>query len=561
MLALLVILGIAIAVIIAPLTGAEANPIYVRHGSSGDGSSWANACGNLQVALDQATSGDEIWVACGTYNPVHPGSPGTRTDSFRMKKGVKIYGGFNGTEVSLNQRNCYDNKTILSGDIGDQGTTTDNCYHVFYHPAGTSLDNTAVLDGFTITGGNANGVGSHAYGGGIYNSSGSPAIINCIFQDNHAFADGGGMYNEKSSPAITNCIFYRNDAQYGGAIFNGNQSSPVLTNCTIYGNSAYCGGGIANFNYSLPVITNCILWGDNSSSSGHEIYNSVASPYITYSDVWGGWIGPGNISGTPSFVDPGNADFHLQPDSVCINAGINSAINLNAIDFEGDDRIINGTVDMGVDEFEEDIAQYNLTISSTIGGSVDTPGEGTFGPYGAGTMVDLIADPDANWHFVNWTGETSTIANVNDSTTTITMNGDYTIAANFEEDIAQYNLTISSTIGGSVDTPGEGTFGPYGAGTMVDLVADPDANWHFVNWTGETSTIANVNDSTTTITMNWDYSITANFAIDEWSCLVYDSNHNDKIEYAEMVDALMDYLTSTISYAKMIDVLMCYLIS
>ncbi len=559
MLALLVISGITIAVSITPLTGAEMSPIYVKYGSSGDGSSWANACGNLQEALNQATSGDEIWVTCGTYTPVNPGSPGTRTDSFRLKKGVKIYAGFNGTEVSLNQRNCYENKTVLSGDIGDQGNITDNCYHVFYHPADTSLDKTAVLDGFTITGGNASGVGSHAHGGGMYNSTGSPAIINCIFQDNHASSDGGGMYNEKSSPEITNCVFYGNDAQQGGAIFNGEQSSPVITNCTIYGNSAYCGGGIANFNYSLPVITNCILWGNTSSSSGHEIYNSVASPYVTYSNIEEGWIGPGNISGNPAFVDPANADFHLQSDSVCIDAGINSALNLNAIDFEGDDRIINGTVDMGADEFGVD--KYYITIDSTTGGSVGNPGEGTFGPYDEGTVVNLVTNPDSSWHFMNWSGETSTIANANDPATAITMNGNYTITANFEEDVAQYHLTIDSTTGGSVIAPGEGTFGPYDEGTVVNLVANPDANWHFMNWSGETSSISNVDDPTTAITMNGNYTITANFALDEWSCLVYDNNLNAKIEYVEMVDALMHYLTSTISYAKMIDVLMCYLTS
>ena len=77
--------------------------------------------------------------------------------------------------------------------------------------------------------------------------------------------------------------------------------------------------------------------------------------------------------------------------------------------------------------------------------------------------------------------------------------------------LLQYTLTISSTAGGAVTTPGEGTF-TYEAGTVVNLVATPEAGYQFVNWTGDVGTIADVNAASTTITMNDDYSITANFA-------------------------------------------------
>jgi len=151
-----------------------------------------------------------------------------------------------------------------------------------------------------------------------------------------------------------------------------------------------------------------------------------------------------------------------------------------------------------------------LTISSTVGGSVTTPEEGSF-TYDAGTVVDLVATPAAGYRFVNWTGDVSTITNVNAASTTITMNGDYSITANFEEiPPVQYDLTISSTAGGSVTTPGTGTYN-YDAGTVVNLVATPAAGYRFVNWTGDVGTLANVNAASTTITMNGDYSITANF--------------------------------------------------
>jgi len=151
-----------------------------------------------------------------------------------------------------------------------------------------------------------------------------------------------------------------------------------------------------------------------------------------------------------------------------------------------------------------------LTISSTTGGSVTTPGEGTY-PYDAGTVVDLIAEAEAGYQFFNWTDNVGTIADVNAASTTIIMNDDYSIGADFAAiSPVQYNLTISSTSGGLVNVPGEATF-TYDEGTLADLVATPDAGYQFVNWTGDVGTIANINARATTITILSSYSIVANF--------------------------------------------------
>jgi hypothetical protein len=159
--------------------------------------------------------------------------------------------------------------------------------------------------------------------------------------------------------------------------------------------------------------------------------------------------------------------------------------------------------------------EYTLSISNAEGGEVTTPSEGTFS-YDAGTTVDLVAEAEEGYRFVKWTGDVGTISDINAAITTITMNGDYSIRANFESiPVDQCSLTISSTtegwlLCGNVTTPGEGTF-IYSSGTVVNLVAQAEEGCQFVGWAGDVGTIADINAATTTITMNGDYSIRANF--------------------------------------------------
>jgi thiol-disulfide isomerase/thioredoxin len=151
--------------------------------------------------------------------------------------------------------------------------------------------------------------------------------------------------------------------------------------------------------------------------------------------------------------------------------------------------------------------RYNLTISSTDGGSVITPGDGSF-TYNDGTVVNLVAvEAEQGYQFVTWSGDVDTIANVNAARTTITMNGDYSVTANF---VRIYSLTVSSTAGGSVTAPGQGAF-YYRAGMVVDLAARADEGHQFLNWSGDVGEIADIEDATTVITMDSHYSITANF--------------------------------------------------
>ena len=134
-------------------------------------------------------------------------------------------------------------------------------------------------------------------------------------------------------------------------------SSPnprAVTNCVFYSNYASVKGGAISNGSSSPDITNCILWADTATASGNEIYNDEhSSPNVTYSYIEGIITGGGD----PLFVNPLSGDFHLQPGSPCIDTGNNSAPSLPNIDFENDQRIIDGdlngtpTVDVGVDEY------------------------------------------------------------------------------------------------------------------------------------------------------------------------------------------------------------------
>ncbi|MGE3182407.1 MAG: hypothetical protein AB7N71_12310, partial [Phycisphaerae bacterium] len=155
--------GILVA-LLATLPASSA-VIYVKANATGNnsGTSWANAHTDLESAFNRSQLADEIWVAAGTYKP--GGATPTRSSSFRIGfAGVPIYGGFAGTETAVSQRNPVTNITILSGEIGDPNTVADNTYHVvtFLTPFGPPI-----LDGFTITGGNANGTGNNAFGGGL----------------------------------------------------------------------------------------------------------------------------------------------------------------------------------------------------------------------------------------------------------------------------------------------------------------------------------------------------------------------------------------------------------
>jgi predicted outer membrane repeat protein len=296
---------------------------YVKWDATGtnDGSSWENAYTDLQFALAAASSGEEIWIAAGTYKPT---SGTDRTISFPLKNEVAIYGGFAGTETLLSERNAAVNLTILSGDIGMHGNISDNSNHVV---TSSFVDNTALLDGFTITAGNA------SRGGGMYNEGGSPSLTNLLFSGNIASFSGGGMYNEGGSPLLTDVNFNGNTAisGNGGGMYNFD-ARPSLTNVAFSGNTASTwGGGMYNNGGASPSLVD-VAFSDNIAYAGGGMYNSgsLLLVNVTFSlntaDHGGGMYNDGSLSlmnvtfdGNTALIDGGGMYNHYTTNALLTN--------------------------------------------------------------------------------------------------------------------------------------------------------------------------------------------------------------------------------------------------
>ncbi|MGI6783239.1 MAG: right-handed parallel beta-helix repeat-containing protein [Aminivibrio sp.] len=250
-----------------PAAGDQPVIIYVNEKIlvSGNGESWETAFKDFQGALDAASGKKaEIWVAAGTYKPTDGDDP---AESFVLKDDVALYGGFAGDEDQRDDRDFTKNVTTLEGS----GNTV---------VCAIGVNETAVLDGFTITGGNANGGGTKNNGGGMYIENGNPTVANCTFSGNTATSFGGGMHIKDGSPTLTNSTFSGNNAYRGGGMYI-EGASPELTNCTLSGNTATSGGGGMYIKDGSPTLTNCTFSVNTATSDGGGMHIEGASPTLT----------------------------------------------------------------------------------------------------------------------------------------------------------------------------------------------------------------------------------------------------------------------------------------
>jgi parallel beta-helix repeat protein/predicted outer membrane repeat protein len=293
--------------------------VYVdaaRPDNSGDGLSWATAKKDIQAAINTANMCGQVWVKAGTYKPTQEpdGTTDTPRDfTFYIQGSVGIYGGFAGTETSLSQRNITANITTLSGDVGVPNNNTDNAYHVVVvNSLGNSTQ--ATVDGFHITGGNANDASNlvlngtniprgngggicilngtniirnntldnnscSRLGGGIYALSGVHTIKQNEISNNIASTRGGGIYSENATVTIHNNTMQGNTASVrGGGIYAKSGTSTITNNTIIHNTGSLRGGGIYT-EATVSTLGNNVLK-SNTAEYGGGVYTEVGTNTI-----------------------------------------------------------------------------------------------------------------------------------------------------------------------------------------------------------------------------------------------------------------------------------------
>lgn len=246
-------------------------------GAAAGSGTWA-APMDMQTALGNPVC-DEIWAKAGTYKP----TTGTdRNISFTLDRTVAVYGGFAGSETARDQRNPATHVSILSGDIGTANDNSDNSYHVVYivGDAATKIDNDTVLNGFTITDGNASGTELPLFNGGGLLCTGkqaggqcSPTLRQLIFTNNRANFAGGGMeiscwVDAVASPVLSDIHFSNNHAgSSGGALHRGSECEEIfsLERVTFEGNDANNGGAL-HAGYTSGVEMRDIVFLNNTAN-------------------------------------------------------------------------------------------------------------------------------------------------------------------------------------------------------------------------------------------------------------------------------------------------------
>jgi hypothetical protein len=393
------------------------------------GASWDDAFTSLfraLAAVDTLCGGSmpptEIWVAEGTYEVNDP--PFLGPMPFPLKNGVAVYGGFAGDETERSRRDFRNRPTILSGEAGGGGPS-DNAQHVIH---AENVDETAILDGFTITRGYADGSGDDGDGGGILVKNGSPVLRHLVILDNTAaFSSGrgGGLHIRDGSPVLENIMFLGNHAGLGGAlslsgnpshlqcygaVFSGNEASSdggalyidngnilsQILSATIVGNTTSGEGGGIFIQDGDVQATNTIVWGNQANQNANVSVDGASDLTWAFSLIEGcGGSGPGwnvdlgidggnNLDANPLFVDPNGPDnmfgteddnYDLQGGSPAIDTGDSAVPGLPATDIVGRYRVHNGQVDMGAYEFGSPVVDVprEIPVATRLGLAYPNP--------------------------------------------------------------------------------------------------------------------------------------------------------------------------------------------
>ncbi len=516
-------------ILLCPSEAKAAAVWFVTQAGSGDksGSDWDNACGEAQfpAKIQNAATGDELWVAKGVYRP---STTGNTSAHFTLKTGVALYGGFGGAETDRNERNVTGNPTILTGDLAndDEGKvdgvtvsadqirgSNSRCVVV-----GSGVDGSAILDGFTISAGNNLADGAPAHGGGMYNQNGSPKIRNCTFAGNFAASKGGGLFNDTANPTLTNCTFLGNRSQDGGGgIGNEGSGNFTISGCTFSGNWSGSGGGIFNISSSSPSMTNCTFSG-NSAIIGGAIFNEGSSPIVMNCTFFGNTAAVPPTGGGGGMCNNGDG-FFTSSDPVVTNCIFWNNSNGEILDYYSSPTVNYCVIQGGysgpggahifvADPFLGPLSRNGgptETLQLFPGSSAIDKGTGAGAPAtdqrGVTRPQGLSADIGA---YESWSKKILTV------------------------DVSGAGTVNRAPAGDVFGTTGE--CWTYDEDTSVVLDASPDAGNMFVEWSGALTGSADSG----TITMSMDHAVSALFDI-AWIITASAGPHGDIAPKGEVI--------------------------
>ncbi|HPQ42098.1 MAG TPA: right-handed parallel beta-helix repeat-containing protein, partial [bacterium] len=286
------------------VTAFTGNRIYVDVNAAGleTGLNWNDALRSLETAVrvSEGFSVNEIWTGDGVY-----------PETVVLHSGLALYGGFDGTETTIEDRDLENTISVIDGSAAMAG---EPAYHVVTMNTVTDC----ILNGFTITGGNASGIEHQRSGGGIYcyACDDTSSISDCRITGNSASDAGGGIFLGYSQIKMARCRIYGNSAnQLGGGICasddpylalnsrgpnrrdtRASDPGPLITECTISGNSSSAnGGGICNDDIG-SIITNSVIAGNTAASYGGGLYLSQATSFSR--------SGPTRLDPPATSIDP-----------------------------------------------------------------------------------------------------------------------------------------------------------------------------------------------------------------------------------------------------------------
>lgn len=347
----------------------------------GNGLAWSTSYNDLQAAITAAANSagaiTELRVAQGTYRPAAPG--GSRVALFILRENLAIVGGFAGIgAIDPDARDVEQYVSILTGDLNsNDGPNFTNVNDNSYHVVGASgVGPSAVLDGFTVTGGYANGGNPNDRGAAVFlfPFENGPTFRRCRFVHNWVLGKGGAMYTYRSTATFTDCTFDDNRGDSGGAIYH-LQSSPTYLRCT-FQNNICTGLAGAMYNYLSDVQLNQCVFRDNTALAGGAMHNFQSGPTLR-NCVLQGNLAAGGLA-------PSGGAIHNEPGSPtlinCLLSG-NSAYLYGGAIFSNDDEsnvtvrncTIFGNLALGGGGIANQVGSISVN-SSILWGNIDEAG-------------------------------------------------------------------------------------------------------------------------------------------------------------------------------------------